>query len=168
MITSCDEILELAKGYTTIPIREILRRYDNADFAAAPHCRPVPTAFSCWRAWRAAKNGRATPSSATTRFHRTTCKNGTVTLRCSPTRRSRPTSRSPCSANCSAIPHCPARGSSRRSRAVSSATSCAMLGYAEPTLNIKRGAWDDFDLMLFDKVIAATTTSSRRSYSWST
>lgn len=23
-----------------------------------------------------------------------------------------------------------------------------------PTLNIKRGAWDDFDLMLFDKVIA--------------
>ena len=30
----------------------------------------------------------------------------------------------------------------------------AMLGYAEPTLNIKRGAWDDFDLMLFDKVIA--------------
>ena len=30
----------------------------------------------------------------------------------------------------------------------------AMLGYAEPTLRIKRGAWDDFDLMLFDKVIA--------------
>ena len=30
----------------------------------------------------------------------------------------------------------------------------AMLGYAEPTLKIKRGAWDDFDLMLFDKVIA--------------
>ena len=29
-----------------------------------------------------------------------------------------------------------------------------MLGYAEPTLRIKRGAWDDFDLMLFDKVIA--------------
>lgn len=29
-----------------------------------------------------------------------------------------------------------------------------MLGYAEPTLKIKRGAWDDFDLMLFDKVIA--------------
>ena len=30
----------------------------------------------------------------------------------------------------------------------------AMLGYAEPTLQIKRGAWDDFDLLLFDKVIA--------------
>ena len=30
----------------------------------------------------------------------------------------------------------------------------AMLGYAEPTLKIKRGAWDDFDMMLFDKVIA--------------
>ena len=30
----------------------------------------------------------------------------------------------------------------------------AMLSYAEPTLDIQRGAWDDFDLMLFDKVIA--------------
>lgn len=30
----------------------------------------------------------------------------------------------------------------------------AMLGYAEPTLSIKRGAAHDFDLMLFDKVIA--------------
>lgn len=30
----------------------------------------------------------------------------------------------------------------------------AMLGYAEPTLTIKRGEFHDFDLMLFDKVIA--------------
>ncbi|WP_306487294.1 anthranilate synthase component I family protein [Agathobaculum sp.] len=30
----------------------------------------------------------------------------------------------------------------------------AMLGYAEPRLRIKRGDWDDFDLLLFDKVIA--------------
>ena len=30
----------------------------------------------------------------------------------------------------------------------------AMLGYAEPRLSIKRGDWDDFDLLLFDKVIA--------------
>lgn len=29
-----------------------------------------------------------------------------------------------------------------------------MLGYAEPRLRIKRGDWDDFDLLLFDKVIA--------------
>lgn len=32
--------------------------------------------------------------------------------------------------------------------------SYAMLGYAEPKLSIKRGAFHDFDLMLFDKVIA--------------
>lgn len=30
----------------------------------------------------------------------------------------------------------------------------AMLGYAEPKLTIRRGAWEDFDLLLFDKVIA--------------
>lgn len=30
----------------------------------------------------------------------------------------------------------------------------AMLAYAEPTLHLMRGAWDDYDLMLFDKVIA--------------
>lgn len=30
----------------------------------------------------------------------------------------------------------------------------AMIGYAEPTLSIKRGNFNDFDLMLFDKVIA--------------
>lgn len=30
----------------------------------------------------------------------------------------------------------------------------AMIGYAEPTLHIKRNGWDDYDLMLFDKVIA--------------
>jgi anthranilate synthase component 1 len=30
----------------------------------------------------------------------------------------------------------------------------AMIGYAEPTLSIKRGDFNDFDLMLFDKVIA--------------
>ena len=36
-----------------------------------------------------------------------------------------------------------------------------MLGYAEPTLNIKRGAWDDFDLMLFDIVIAYDYSSRK-------
>ncbi len=30
----------------------------------------------------------------------------------------------------------------------------AMMGYAEPSLNIKRGGFDDYDLMLFKKVIA--------------
>ena len=30
----------------------------------------------------------------------------------------------------------------------------AMIGYAEPTLTVGRGDWDDFDLLLFDKVIA--------------
>ena len=30
----------------------------------------------------------------------------------------------------------------------------AMMAYAEPTLNIKRGTFDDYDLMLFDRVIA--------------
>lgn len=30
----------------------------------------------------------------------------------------------------------------------------AMLAYAEPTLKLERGAWDDYDMMLFDKVIA--------------
>lgn len=30
----------------------------------------------------------------------------------------------------------------------------AMLGYAEPTLHIKTGNWNDFDMLLFDKVIA--------------
>ena len=30
----------------------------------------------------------------------------------------------------------------------------AMIGYAEPTLNIKKGIFNDYDMMLFDKVIA--------------
>lgn len=32
--------------------------------------------------------------------------------------------------------------------------SYAMIGYAEPKLNIKKGTFNDYDLMLFDKVIA--------------
>lgn len=32
--------------------------------------------------------------------------------------------------------------------------SYSMIGYAEPTLNIKKGEFNDYDLMLFDKVIA--------------
>ncbi len=32
--------------------------------------------------------------------------------------------------------------------------SYAMMGYAEPKLSIKRGEFNDFDLMLFDKVVA--------------
>jgi len=32
--------------------------------------------------------------------------------------------------------------------------SYAMIGYAEPVLNIKKGTFHDYDLMLFDKVIA--------------
>ena len=30
----------------------------------------------------------------------------------------------------------------------------SMIGYAEPVLNIKKGDFNDYDLMLFDKVIA--------------
>ena len=51
MITpSCDEILELAKEYTTIPVcREIYADMTTPISCCAAY-RAVPTAFSCWRA----------------------------------------------------------------------------------------------------------------------
>ena len=88
---------------------------------------------------------------------RATCKNGTVTLegavnRTVTDRQSRSTVlrevlgeyRAPAASRVS-----------RRSRAVSSATSRMRCSATQSRpCDIKRGAWDDFDLMLFDKVIA--------------
>ncbi len=68
MITpSCDEILKLAKEYTTIPVcREIYA--DMTTPISLLRCLQVRSdRFFCWRAWRAAKKWRATRFSAMTR-----------------------------------------------------------------------------------------------------
>lgn len=69
MITqSCDEILELAKEYTTIPVCREIYADMTTPISLLRRLQTRSDRFSCWRASRAAKNGRAIPSSATTRF----------------------------------------------------------------------------------------------------
>ena len=125
MITpSCDEILGTAKEHTTIPgLPRDLRRYDNADFAAAPPADPFLTAFSLLESVEGGGKWAALTFPATTRFW-CDLQNGTVTPEGTVNKTAKTDKLPPgSSARCSAsTAH---RGSrvSRRSRAVSSATS---------------------------------------------
>ena len=156
MITpSCDEILELAKEYTTIPVcREIY-----ADMTTPISLlRRLQTRSDRFFLLESVEGGEKWARYSFLGYDpilRATCKNGTVTLEGAVNRTV--TTDKPLTVLREVLGeyHAPRlEGLPPFTGGFVGYFAYAMLGYAEPTLNIKRGAWDDFDLMLFDKVIA--------------
>ena len=155
MITpSCDEILELAKEYTTIPVCREIYADMTTPISLLRRLQTRSDRFSCWRAWRAAKNGRATRFSATIPSSvRPAKRHGNARGHGQQDGQDRQAAhRAPRGAR--RVPRTAVEGQPPFTGGFVGYFAYAMLGYAEPTLKIKRGAWDDFDLMLFDKVIA--------------
>ena len=156
MITpSCDEILKLAKEYTTIPVcREIY-----ADMTTPISLlRRLQTRSDRFFLLESVEGGEKWARYSFLGYDpilRATCKNGTVTLEGTVNRTVK--TDKPLTVLREVLGEYRAprlEGQPPFTGGFVGYFAYAMLGYAEPTLNIKRGAWDDFDLMLFDKVIA--------------
>ena len=156
MITpSCDEILELAKEYTTIPVcREIY-----ADMTTPISLlRRLQTRSDRFFLLESVEGGEKWARYSFLGYDpilRATCKNGTVTLEGTVNKTVK--TDKPLTVLREVLGEYRAprlEGQPPFTGGFVGYFAYAMLGYAEPTLNIKRGAWDDFDLMLFDKVIA--------------
>ena len=80
MITpSCDEILELAKEYTTIPVCREIYADMTTPISLLRRLQTRSDRFFCWRAWRRRKWARYSFLGYDP-ILRATCKNGTVTL----------------------------------------------------------------------------------------
>lgn len=156
MITpSCDEILSLAKDYTTIPVcREVY-----ADVTTPIRLlRRLQARSSRFFLLESVEGGEKWARYSFLGYDpilRASCKNGVVTLEGAENRTvetSKPLD---------VLREVLSRYRAPRLEGMPPFTggfvgyfAYAMLSYAEPTLEIQRGAWNDFDLMLFDKVIA--------------
>ena len=156
MITpSCDEILELAKEYTTIPVcREIY-----ADMTTPISLlRRLQTRSDRFFLLESVEGGEKWARYSFLGYDpilRATCKNGTVTLEGTVNKTVKTDKPLTVLREVLGEYHAPRlEGLPPFTGGFVGYFAYAMLGYAEPTLKIKRGAWDDFDLMLFDKVIA--------------
>ena len=156
MITpSSDEIVKLAEKYTTIPVcREIY-----ADMITPiALLRRLQTRSDRFFLLESVEGGEKWARYSFLGYDpilRATCKNGTVTLEGAENRTvetDKPLSVLREVLSRYRAPHI--EGLPPFTGGFVGYFAYAMLGYAEPTLRIKRGAWDDFDLMLFDKVIA--------------
>ena len=156
MITpSCDEILKLAEEYTTIPVcREIY-----ADMTTPISLlRRLQTRSDRFFLLESVEGGEKWARYSFLGYDpilRATCKNGTVTLEGTVNKTVK--TDKPLTVLREVLGEYRAprlEGQPPFTGGFVGYFAYAMLGYAEPTLNIKRGAWDDFDLMLFDKVIA--------------
>lgn len=156
MITpSCDEILSLATDYTTIPVcREVY-----ADVTTPIRLlRRLQARSSRFFLLESVEGGEKWARYSFLGYDpilRVTCKNGVVTVKGAENRTvetGKPLD---------VLREILSRYRAPRLEGLPPFTggfvgyfAYAMLSYAEPTLDIQRGAWDDFDLMLFDKVIA--------------
>ena len=156
MITpSCDEIVELAKEYTTIPVcREIY-----ADMTTPISLlRRLQTRSDRFFLLESVEGGEKWARYSFLGYDpilRATCKNGTVTLEGAVNKTVKTDKPLTVLREVLGEYHAPRlEGLPPFTGGFVGYFAYAMLGYAEPTLKIKRGAWDDFDLMLFDKVIA--------------
>ena len=155
MITpSCDEILELAKEYTTIPVCREIYADMTTPISLLRRLQIRSDRFFLLESVEGGEKWARYSFLGYDPILRATCKNGTVTLEGTVNRTV--TTDKPLTVLREVL------GEYRAPRLEGPPFTggfvgyfaYAMLGYAEPTLNIKRGAWDDFDLMLFDKVIA--------------
>ena len=150
MITpSCDEILELAKAYTTIPVcREIY-----ADMTTPISLlRRLQTRSDRFFLLESVEGGEKWARYSFLGYDpilRATCKNGTVTLEGTVNKTVK--TDKPLTVLREVLGEYRAprlEGLPPFTGGFVGYFAYAMLGYAEPTLKIKRGAWDDFDLML--------------------
>ena len=156
MITpSCDEILELAKEYTTIPVCREIYADMTTPIALLRRLQTRSDRFFLLESVEGGEKWARYSFLGYDPILRATCKNGTVTLEGAVNKTVKTDKPLTVLREVLGEYHAPRlEGLPPFTGGFVGYFAYAMLGYAEPTLNIKRGAWDDFDLMLFDKVIA--------------
>ena len=156
MITpSCDEILKLAKAYTTIPVCREIYADMTTPIALLRRLQTRSDRFFLLESVEGGEKWARYSFLGYDPILRATCKNGTVTLEGTVSKTVK--TDKPLTVLREVLGEYRAprlEGQPPFTGGFVGYFAYAMLGYAEPTLKIKRGAWDDFDLMLFDKVIA--------------
>ena len=156
MITpSCDEILELAEEYTTIPVCREIYADMTTPISLLRRLQTRSDRFSLLESVEGGEKWARYSFLGYDPILRATCKNGTVTLEGTVNKTVK--TDKPLTVLREVLGEYRAprlEGQPPFTGGFVGYFAYAMLGYAEPTLKIKRGAWDDFDLMLFDKVIA--------------
>ena len=156
MITpSCDEILELAKEYTTIPVSREIYADMTTPISLLRRLQTRSDRFFLLESVEGGEKWARYSFLGYAPILRATCKNGTVTLEGAVNKTVK--TDKPLTVLREVLGEYRAprlEGQPPFTGGFVGYFAYAMLGYAEPTLKIKRGAWDDFDLMLFDKVIA--------------
>ena len=155
IIPSCDEILSLAKDYTTIPVRREVYADVTTPIRLLRRLQARSSRFFLLESVEGGEKWARYSFLGYDPILRASCKNGAVTLEGAENRTvetSKPLD---------VLREVLSRYRAPRLEGMPPFTggfvgyfAYAMLSYAEPTLEIQRGAWNDFDLMLFDKVIA--------------
>ncbi|MFQ9976020.1 MAG: hypothetical protein ACLRVN_06945 [Butyricicoccus sp.] len=154
MITpSCDEILKLAKEYTTIPVCREIYADMTTPISLLRRLQIRSDRFFLLESVEGGEKWARYSFLGYDPILRATCKNGTVTLEGAVNKTVKTDKPLTVLREVLGEYRAPRLEGQPPFTAFVGYFAYAMLGYAEPTLKIKRGAWDDLT-MLFDKVIA--------------
>lgn len=152
---SCDEILKLAGEYTTIPVCREVYADVTTPILLLRRLQARSKRFFLLESVEGGEKWARYSFLGYDPILRATCKNGAVTLEGAENRTVVTEKPLDVLREILARYHAPRiEGLPPFTGGFVGYFAYAMLGYAEPTLHIQRGAWDDFDLMLFDKIIA--------------
>ena len=156
MITpSCDEIVKLAADYATIPLCREIYADMTTPIALLRRLQAKSKRFFLLESVEGGEKWARYSFLGYDPILRAACKNGTVTLEGVENRTVRTDKPLDVLREALAGYRAPRiEGMPPFTGGFVGYFAYAMLGYAEPRLRIKRGDWDDFDLLLFDKVIA--------------
>ena len=156
MITpSCDEIVKLAAEYSTIPVCREIYADMTTPIALLRRLQARSKRFFLLESVEGGEKWARYSFLGYDPILRATCKNGTVTLEGVENRTVQTDKPLDVLREVLAGYRAPRiEGLPPFTGGFVGYFAYAMLGYAEPRLSIKRGDWDDFDLLLFDKVIA--------------
>ena len=156
MITpSCDEIVKLAADYSTIPVCREIYADMTTPIALLRRLHAKSKRFFLLESVEGGEKWARYSFLGYDPILRAACKNGTVTLEGVENRTVRTDKPLDVLREALAGYRAPRiEGMPPFTGGFVGYFAYAMLGYAEPRLRIKRGDWDDFDLLLFDKVIA--------------
>ena len=156
MITpSCDEIVKLAVDYATIPLCREIYADMTTPIALLRRLQAKSKRFFLLESVEGGEKWARYSFLGYDPILRAACKNGTVTLEGVENRTVRTDKPLDVLREALAGYRAPRiEGMPPFTGGFVGYFAYAMLGYAEPRLRIKRGDWDDFDLLLFDKVIA--------------
>ena len=156
MITpSCDEIVKLAAEYSTIPVCREIYADMTTPIALLRRLQARSKRFFLLESVEGGEKWARYSFLGYDPILRATCKNGTVTLEGVQNRTVQTDKPLDVLREVLAGYRAPRiEGLPPFTGGFVGYFAYAMLGYAEPRLRIKRGDWDDFDLLLFDKVIA--------------